>query len=473
MKTKNLFLILMAVVAVGVMSGLIDALAGTGLVMALPAGLAGIKSLKALKEERAGKWDALEALVNKAKEEKRDLTEDEVTEKRNLLDAMDELDESIADAERMEKRAAQMAGAKIQKDVSKKEVKDLRSYSFVKAMREHITGKLTGLEAEMAQEGAKELKEEVNEESRGFVVPKKVLQYTEARASTGQNITTDADGGNLAVTLPTMYVEALKNELVLPGLGTRFLTGLNGKLPIVRGGSFTATWATEGTAVAVTKMSTSKITMEAHRVTASGAFSLELLRQASPDVEMLVRSELISANAQAILTGAINGSGSSGEPTGILNTSGIGDVAGGTNGLAPTWAHMVSLETEVAQDNAMLGSLAYLTNAKVRGKTKQTLKSSGVAGYIWDGNEINGYKAAVTNAVPSDLDKGTSTGVCSAIIFGSWDQLLIGDWGGLDIVVDPFSKKFQADVEIAVHSFADVAVRHPQSFAAMLDALTV
>ena len=148
----------------------------------------------------------------------------------------------------------------------------------------------------------------------------------------------------------------------------------------------------------------------------------------SIDVESFVRNDLATVLALAIDLAAINGSGSNNQPTGILNTSGIGSVAGGTNGLAPAWSHLVDLESAVSIANADVGTLGYLTNAKVRGKLKQTSKVSGQNGFIWEaGNTpVNGYMAGVSNQVPSNLTKGSSSGVCSAILFGNFADLIIG-----------------------------------------------
>ncbi len=119
-----------------------------------------------------------------------------------------------------------------------------------------------------------------------------------------------------------------------------------------------------------------------------------------------------------------------------------------------------------------------LTNSKVRGRLKQTQRFSGTNGdAVWaDGQNgfglRNGYRAGVSNQVPGNLTKGTRSGVCSAIIFGNWADLLIGEWGGVDLIVDPYSDSQKGNVRIVAHAFVDVGVRHPESFAAMLDMLT-
>jgi HK97 family phage major capsid protein len=204
--------------------------------------------------------------------------------------------------------------------------------------------------------------------------------------------------------------------------------------------------------------------------------SRRLLIQSSVDVEALIQRDLAAGLAVAIEAAAINGTSTSSQPTGILNTSGIGTSTGGANGAAPTWANIVALESELGIDNADIGALAYLTNARVRGKLKQTTKStSAVTGFVWDDGEfpLNGYRAAVTSNVPSNITKGTTTGSLSAIIFGNFSDLLLGFWGnGIDILVDPYTGSSAGTVRIRSLADVDVAVRHAESFAAMPDALT-
>jgi HK97 family phage major capsid protein len=189
----------------------------------------------------------------------------------------------------------------------------------------------------------------------------------------------------------------------------------------------------------------------------------------------MVQSDIATVLGLAIQQAAINGSGASNQPSGLLTLVTPG-VIGGTNGLAPTWAHQVALETAVAVANADVSNMAYLTNAKVRGKLKSTEKATGTTGnFIWSEGTtpINGYQAAITNAVPSNLTNGTSSGVCSAIIFGNFSDLLIGMWGGLDLMVDPYTGSTAGTVRVVALQDVDVAVRNVESFATMVDALTV
>ena len=99
------------------------------------------------------------------------------------------------------------------------------------------------------------------------------------------------------------------------------------------------------------------------------------------------------------------------------------------------------------------------------------LKFTNTGTPIWDGGEMNGYRAEVSNVVPKTLTKGAST-TCHAILFGVWSQLYLGYWGAYELVVDPYSKKKQGLIEVTSHQIVGVAVRHPESFSAIQDALT-
>lgn len=329
--------------------------------------------------------------------------------------------------------------------------------------------------AAFEMECSRAVAESMGRSPQGFFVPNDVIR-SQHRAL---NVGTATAGGNLVATdlLSQDFIELLRNAMVLSGLGVRTLSGLVGNIAIPRQtGGATAYWVTEGNAPTTSQLAVDQVAMSPKTVGAYTDITRKLLLQSSLDVEMMVRQDLAITLGLELERAAINGSGSGAEPKGILNTVGIGSVAGGTNGLAPNWGHIVDLETNVQVANAAVGSLGYLTNAKVRGKLKKTEKAAGatVGNFVWekDSEPLNGYKAAITNMVPSVLDKGSSTGICSALLFGNFADLVIGLWGALDITVDPYSNSTSGTVRIVTLQDADVAVRHAASFAAMKDALT-
>lgn len=293
---------------------------------------------------------------------------------------------------------------------------------------------------------------------------------------------TPTAGGNLVATelLGSSFIELLRNAMVLDRMGITWLRDLNGNIAIpAQTGTATGYWLAESGAPTESQQAIAQVGLSPKTVGAFTDYSRRLLLQSSIDVEAFVRADLAAIIGLAIQAAAINGSGSGNEPTGLLNISGIGSVAGGTNGAAPTYDHMVDLETAVSNANADVGTLAYLTNSKVRGKLRKTQEFASTNGKaVWTSGpergigEVLGYDAHVTNAVPSNLTKGTASGVCSAIAYGNWADMLIGMWGGLDVMLDPYTGATSGTKRVVALQDVDVQVRRAVSFAAMKDALT-
>lgn len=298
------------------------------------------------------------------------------------------------------------------------------------------------------------------------------------------NVGTASAGGNLVASelLGSSFIELLRNALVLNQMGITILPDLNGNIAIPsQTGGASYYFVTEGTALTESQQTIGQMPLSPKTVGAYTDYTRRLLLQSSIAVEIFVRNDLAATVAQGIQHGSLNGSGSSGEPLGLRNISGIGAVLGGTNGAAPTYDHMVDLESAVANANALDGSaFSFLTNSKVRGKLRKTQEFASTNGKpVWTSmpgrpgiGEVLGYDAYVSNTVPSNLTKGTSSGVCSAIFGGRFSEMVLGLWGGLDIMLDPYTNATSGGKRVIAFQDFDVNVRHAASFAAMVDALT-
>ena len=291
---------------------------------------------------------------------------------------------------------------------------------------------------------------------------------------------TPTAGGNLVATdlMTGSFIDLLRNAMILDKLGITWLTNLSGNLAIpAQTGAASAYWVAEAGSPTESQQAIGQVAMTPKTIGAYTDYSRRLLLQASMDVETFIRADLAAIIGQGIQAAAINGTGNNNQPTGVLNSSGIGSVIGGANGAAPTYASLIALETAVATANADVGNLAFLTNAAVRGKLRGIEEFAGCGRPVWKSGsergvgEVLGYSAVVTNAVPSGLTKGTATN-CSAILFGNWADLMIGMWGGLDILLDPYTGATSGTKRVVVLQDVDVAIRHLASFAAMTDALT-
>jgi HK97 family phage major capsid protein len=202
--------------------------------------------------------------------------------------------------------------------------------------------------------------------------------------------------------------------------------------------------------------------------------SRKLRLQSSPDAEMIFRDDMVRGCAVAVDAVGIEG-GATNQPTGILQTAGIGSVTIATNGGAPTWATVVNLVREVEVDNGDLGDLAYLMNPKVKSKLSQTVRVSSTDSRMildepW--NSLYGYPFAVTNGVPSDLTKGGGSSL-SALLFGNFSDVIIGQWGnGVDVLADPYTLSASGGVRVTVFLDTDIGIRNPVSFAACQEIVT-
>lgn len=422
------------------------------------------------KQERAKLIAEARGLLDKAEGEKRDLSGDEDVRYKALLAQADKLQGQIEREERLQQAEGSLATNSRQAPsaVIGMNAHEVNQYSLVRALRAAAQNDWRG--AELEREASAAVAVQLRREPQGFFVP---ADWAQRDLVVGTNTA----GGHTVQTelLAQSFIELLRSRMVVRQAGATTLSDLQGNIAIPRQtGGATAYWVAENGAPTESQQAFDQVAMTPKTVGAFTDISRRLLMQSSLDVESFVRTDLATVLALAMDLASLHGSGSSNQPTGIAATSGIGSVAGGTNGLAPAWSHLVSLETEVAIDNADIGNLSYITNAKVRGKLKQVEKAANTGLFLWmDGAEpINGYPAYISNQVSSALTKGTSSGVCSAIFFGNWADLIIALWGGLDILVDPYTGSTAGTVRVVALQDVDIAVRHPESFAAMLDVLT-
>ncbi len=349
---------------------------------------------------------------------------------------------------------------------------EAKEFSFVRAIRalanptDAKAQADAGFEREVSEAAAKAYGREV----RGIMVPNEVLHRD-------QTAGVAADGGNLVGTdhLGASFIDLLRNKMVIRALGASSLTGLQGNIQIpTQTSASSAYWVGENAAPTESALGFGQKSATPHTVAAFVDMSRRLMIQSDPSIEGLVRGDIASQLALAIDYAGIHGDSGSdaNQPDGVLATSGIGDVAMGTDGDAIDWAALIDLQSELSLANADAGSIKYLTNPKVAGAMKQTQKVAGEARFLLEGESLAGYPVMVSNQVRSDLDKGTSTGVCSAMVYGNWSDLVICEWSGLDLAVDPYSLSTTGAVRVTAFHDLDFVVRRAASFAAILDITT-
>ncbi|MGD1146968.1 MAG: phage major capsid protein [Thermoanaerobaculaceae bacterium] len=353
--------------------------------------------------------------------------------------------------------------------------KDLRKYSLVRLIRSMSEPNASERfkEAAFELECSRAVAKHLGKEARGAFIPFDVMVANpEFRASDMLKGTATA-GGDLIATelLAANFIELLRNKMVVRAAGAKVLTGLIGNIAIP---SQTAAsgfyWVAEDGSPTETGAAVGQVTMSPHTGGSVTQISRKLLLQSSVDVEALMRDDLAAVVALGIDLACLHGSGGSNQPYGVISTTGVTQVVIGTTtttGGVPTWANVLAFETAVAIANADIGNLAYITNPKVRGLLKATPKvGTTFPIFMWEGGnqpgQVNGYDAYATNQVSSTLTK-TQTGL-SAMFFGNWADLIVGLWGGLDILVDPYSQSTIGAVRVVALQDLDIGVRHVGSF---------
>ena len=342
--------------------------------------------------------------------------------------------------------------APIQADVGLT-TKEVRQYSFVRAINAMANpqDKRAWANAAFEREVSEAAQKTYGRSAQGFFVPNEITH-----AKRDLTVGTASAGGNLVATelLAGSFIELLRNRSVVQRAGATVLNGLTGNVAIPKqSGAATAYWVAESGAPTESQQTIAQVTMSPKTVGAFTDFSRKLMIQSSIDVESMVRRDLATVIALAIDNAALYGTGSSNQPTGLKLVSGINtkDFAA-TN---PTFIELVGMESEVATDNADIGTMTYLFNPAQRGALKTTEKSSTSAGqFVWEaGNTVNGYRTETSNQVTA-----------GDVFFGNFADLLIGFFSGLDLMVDPYSNSTSGTMRVVALQDTDIAVRNAVSF---------
>jgi HK97 family phage major capsid protein/HK97 family phage prohead protease len=327
--------------------------------------------------------------------------------------------------------------------------KEARSFSFLRAINylsnpgDRAAREAAGFEIEASEAAAAKL----GRQSRGITVPADVMRRD-------LNVGTATAGGNLVETEldAANFIDLLRNQSALDQAGATVLTGLSGNVNIPRqSGAATAYWVAESGSPTESQQTIDQVALTPKTCGAFTDFSRRLIIQSSIDVENMVRTDLARVLALEIDRVGLYGSGSSNQPLGLKDTTGVltEDFAANT----PTFAEVVALESDVAGANALLGSPVYLMNSAMRGALKTAEKASNTAQFIYMDDEVNGYRAVVSNQVESN-----------DLWFGNFSDLIIAYFSGLDLMVDPYTGSTSGTVRVVALQDVDVAARHGESF---------
>lgn len=401
------------------------------------------------------------SLVELAREENRELTDEEETQVSNLMKEAEKAGRRALMIGKLEE-AGESRGRVYQPEGPELPKETRTQWSILRAARLMAANKtVDGLEGEVNAE----LTKQYGREPRGVWMP----MSFDTRAT----VLDSTQGTGAVPTVAQGFIDMLRNRLVVVNAGATVLSDLSGagQIDIPRQtGAATAYVVGESTDTTASNQTIGTVNLNPFTVGAYTDVSRHFLLQSSISAEQFVRNDLARVLALKIDQLALDGTGTT-EPTGILQGSG-GTVTCGdsTNGGRLVWSKVIEFETEAAVDNADVGTLAYVTNPKVRGWLKghdiayvDGTGDPATGRMMWGSdNSLNGYPIYVSNQMPGNLTVG-STSNCSTMIFGNWADLILGFWSGLDIIVDQASLSKQGGLRIVALQDFDTVVRHDES----------
>ncbi|MBN1534555.1 MAG: phage major capsid protein [Spirochaetes bacterium] len=353
--------------------------------------------------------------------------------------------------------------------------KDIRGFSFVRAINAQLQGGNYDKFAPHEKEVSDAVAAKLGRPARGIFVPDDVLH----RALTvGTPSSPGTGAGNMVAQDLKSFVEMVYNRTVVKQAGARVLTGLQGDvlIPKMTAGA-SVYWVSENTNLtAVSAQTFTQLSMRPKTLGAYSELSRKLLLQGE-NAENFVRQDMATRIAVEVDRVCLMGSGAPANiPTGVLSTSGIGAVDCG--GVAPDHADIMALWSDCAGEN-FGENIAFIFNAKMAGCLMQRYYNS-TAGdralLIRDGSDFQlcGFKAFVTNQIPNTFTSAEAStgGALTAIIAGDFSNLIIGQWSGVDLLVDNTTHGLSGTVRIVMLQDIDCVVAHAEAFSATQNAAT-
>ena len=345
--------------------------------------------------------------------------------------------------------------------------RDKKRYSIHRAIRMQAElmdgkrGRYDGLEAEVHEELTKH---RTGADHGGVLVPWRLHDDDQQRVLG----TAQPTGGATLVgqqVMPDM-IDLLRNRALVLVAGAKLYPGLQGVVYFnKKTGAPSVTWMEENppSDAPQSEPAYGYVSLSPKTLIGQVQIPRQLLVMSSIDVEADIRNDLAIGHGLALDLGALHGKGTDKQPVGIY---GAADVQSHPVGGVPDLADITTMPALVADKNADLGALSWMTTPLMAGVLKRTPLVSGYPVFLWVGTyregELGGYPARTTNQISKTLGAGSNE---HGLIFGNWNDLLVGMWGNdLEIVVDVVTKAARGQILITSYSMGDTAVRRGESF---------
>lgn len=347
--------------------------------------------------------------------------------------------------------------------------KEVENFSFLKLIRA-MDPKATRQDisdAAMELEASQDVEKRIGVAPRGAYLPMEVMgewrgaQFYDRVKKIFETRDLSADvfsaaGAFVGVDFrPQQMIPLLRNMMALTQAGATFLDGLVGEVAIPKHtGAATAGWiGNDGGSLTESTQTVGQVTLTPKTLGTYTDYTRQLRLQSSVSVENFIRNDIAMVIALEKDRVGIHGSGTSGEPVGVELTTGIGAQSFAT-AATPTRAEVIGMRTDLASANALIGSQSFITNSIVYGNMLNTVVDAGSGKFILDENGVLLNRPCIES---NQIEAGE-------MYFGQWADLLIGQWGALDILVDPYTGATAGTVRVLMFQSCDMAVRHAESF---------
>lgn len=435
-----------------------------------------------LRAQRAKAVNEAREIVEKAERDRRALTPEQDARHSHLVAEAHTLAQRISQAERQ--RALELGNGAGQRGRQGQplphedpaNVGTRHSYSLLRAVRA-LSSKgaipFDGLEREVSQE----LQNRSQKTPQGFFMPFRSGRNAPGAYQAEQRALDSTQGaGTIATELDKDWIELLRNSCRVIEAGAREIHDLTGRFAIPRqSGSGTTYWVQESGSPSPSNQVLDQVLFTPHTIGAFTDISRRFFELTNlGDGDAFVKGDLTADIARGIDLAALNGPGGSNQPLGILQNSAITSgrtVSLGANGGAPSWSACVELYTIVSRGNAAdLGEFSYIGNADVQGTLATTPKiGSTFPIFLLEDGKVYGKRFLQTQQLPNNLSKGSSGNVLSPMIGGIWNQIVMGFWSEVDILVDPYTGSSSGTVRIVALQDMDIQARHNEAFAVWVD----
>lgn len=403
------------------------------------------KTVLELQDMRAIAIEKMTVLNEAAKTEKRKLTTEEDVEFRTLKTEIDTLANEIVLAEA---RASQTPKTEV--TIPKTEKRSMKKFSLLRAIGNVVENRAHDeVILSVINDGKEEMRKSGQSPSGQIVIPSELRADIVAGGAAGTGIEVVAEQ-------KMGILEPLRAALVLVQAGANFLTGLVGDVSIPVYGGTSALWKGEIAAAVDGAGAFSEVLLAPKRLTTTMKISKRFLLQDGVGAEAMLMQDIVNA-----ISGKLEATIFGKEDISVDQPLGLFFTAPTIKGVA-SWANIVKLETNVATANANMSNLKYICSPAARGVLKTTAKTAGQAIYLMsDAGLVNGYPCLCTNHVAVGLQAGLDE---NGIAFGNWNDLVIAQWGGFDLTVDPYTAAGTGEIVLTINAYFDAKVRRAESF---------